>query len=299
MLREARNKVDIVGILSEVDLDYGSINKNGSPMTTIKGTIKVRVNQTLPSGEKQELEIPVNMFATEFTNKGTKHPGFESIERVKNEFKSIAAVGIENADYVRISNGRLEMNEYYGQNGNLISYPRITTNFVDKVSPDRFPARAEFVCEFQVGSMGYKTDADGVEDTSCYQVVGIVPKYGGKVWVMPFLATYPNVIAGVQDTFSVGDSVVVTGRLNFTTQTSERVIEQAFGEPQVKVFTTSVSDLVIKGGDPLGDELAFDNAEIAEALKTRQADLAALKDRQKNRTKEAPIKPVSYTDLGF
>lgn len=299
MLREARNKVEINGILSEVDLDYGSMIKNGSPMTTIKGTVKIRVNQVLPSGERQELEIPVHMFATEFTNKGTKHPGFEAIERVKNEFKSIAAVGLENADYVRISNGRVEMNEYYGQNGNLISYPRITTTFMDKATSDRYPAKAEFVCEFQVGSMGYKTDADGVEDTSCYQVVGIVPKYGGKVNVIPFLATYPNVITGVQDTFSVGDSVVVSGRLNFTTQTSERVIEQAFGEPEIRVFTTTISDLVIKGGDPLPDELAFDQTEIGEALKVRQADLAALKDKQKNRTKEAPVKPVSYTDLGF
>ena len=43
MLRQALNNVNIIGILSEIDLDYGSINKNGRQVETIGGSIKVKV----------------------------------------------------------------------------------------------------------------------------------------------------------------------------------------------------------------------------------------------------------------
>ena len=85
--KENGNRVKIEGILSEIDLKYGSFQKNGAPMKTISGTIKVRVN--LPIKEHiTELEIPVHLFASESTNAGKKNPSFESIERIKNEYVS-------------------------------------------------------------------------------------------------------------------------------------------------------------------------------------------------------------------
>ena len=69
-MRQAENKVIIEGILSEIDLKYGSFNKNGTQMKSIGGNIKIRVTQEINKEEKQ-LEIPIQMFASELTNKGT------------------------------------------------------------------------------------------------------------------------------------------------------------------------------------------------------------------------------------
>ena len=97
-------------------------------MNSIGGIIKIQV----PHDEKT-LEISVHMFASEYTNKGAKNPAYESIERVMNEYTSIAAAGgVDGADRVRITNGKLTMNEYYSQDGRLVSFPRVTASFVSK-----------------------------------------------------------------------------------------------------------------------------------------------------------------------
>ena len=45
MLREAENRIKIEGILSEIDLKYGSFQKDGKTNETIGGIIKIRVDQ--------------------------------------------------------------------------------------------------------------------------------------------------------------------------------------------------------------------------------------------------------------
>jgi hypothetical protein len=60
------NIVKIEGILSEIDLKYGTFKKNGNDVKSIGGLIKVRVN-TKVNGNDTELEIPVHMFASQLT----------------------------------------------------------------------------------------------------------------------------------------------------------------------------------------------------------------------------------------
>ena len=108
MLREAENIVRIEGILSETDLKYGSFEKNGNKINSIGGIIKIQVNQEINGESCYSWKFPVHMFASEYTNKGTKNPAYQSIERVMNEFTSIAAAGgAANADRVRVTNGKI------------------------------------------------------------------------------------------------------------------------------------------------------------------------------------------------
>ena len=104
MLKQTENSVKIEGILSEIDLDYGSFVKNGATVESIGGTIKVQVTQKI-NGEDAILEVPVHMFASKLTNKGTPNPAYESIEKIKTSYVSIAAGGIDAADRVRITGG--------------------------------------------------------------------------------------------------------------------------------------------------------------------------------------------------
>ena len=65
------NTVKIEGILSEIDLKYGTLTKNGVESKTVGGSIKVRVNTQI-NKENVELEKKVNEY-------------FESLSRFNDE----------------------------------------------------------------------------------------------------------------------------------------------------------------------------------------------------------------------
>ena len=302
MLQTKENKVKIEGILSEIDIKYGSFTKNGTTLKSIGGVIKVRVDQKI-NGVDTELEIPVHMFASQYTNAGAPNPAYESIERVMNEYVSIAASDVDHADRVRITNGSIQMNEYYGQNGNLVSFPRITTSFVTKVKKDECKPDASFVIVFMVGNKGYELDKDGVE-TDKYKIVGMVPQYGGRIDVIPFVAVNKGVIDAVSNYWNEGDTVKAAGKLNFTSRTETTTTEVDFGEPIEQTRTISVSELVLTSGSstPLEGEFALNADDVTAALAARKAKLAELKEKSasKGTSGKAPASTGSkFKDLGF
>ena len=302
MLRQAENSVKIEGILSEIDLKTGSTVKNGKTIEYIGGSIKVRVTQVL-NGVNVDLDIPVYMFSNKLKNDGNPNPAYASIERVMNEYVSIAAGGIDAADRVRITNANIRMNEYYGQGGQLNSYPRINASFVTKVTDlTKFSPEATFSAVFVVAAMGYETDKDGIEKPNRFKIRGILPQYGDKVDVVDFFATSPNVINAVSSYWTEKDTVKVNGKLNFTSVIEEKMVEVDFGEPRLEKRTVSVSELIITGGSqtPLDGDFAYGEDEISAALKERQARLAELKEKAKTKeTKTAPAKKGGFSDLGF
>lgn len=303
MLQQKENKIKIEGILSEIDIKTGSFKKNGVDTDSIGGVIKIRVDQEI-NGVETELEVPVHMFASAFTNNGAPNPAYESIKRIMDEYVSIAASDIDHADRIRITNAQLQMNEYYGQNGTLISFPRITASFVTKVNKNDFKPSATFSIIFMVGSKGFETDRDGVE-TDKYKIMGMVPQYGGKVDVVPFYAINKGVIDGVSNYWNEGDTVKAAGKLNFTSKTETRKVEVDFGEPQEETRTISVSELIITGGSssPLEGDYALDADDITAALAERKARLAALKEKGSNKgtSGKAPAASAGnkFKDLGF
>ena len=294
------NVVKIEGILSEIDLKYGTFKKNNVDIKSIGGSIKIRVNTKI-NNEDTVLEIPVHMFATEFTNAGASNPAFESIERVMNEYVSIAATDENQADRVRITRAQIAMNEYYGQNGNLVSFPRISASFVTKIKKDECKPDASFTAVFMVGNKGYETDKEGVE-TNRYKITGMLPQYGGKVDVVPFYAINPGVIDAVSNYWNEGDTVKATGKLNFSSRVETYEVKVDFGEATEGQRTISVSELVITGGSstPLEGDFAIDYNDVKAALEDRKERLAALKEKGQNKPKATPTQSASkFSDLGF
>jgi hypothetical protein len=297
------NVVKIEGILSEIDIDYKDFKKNNVDTKAIGGSIKVRVNQVV-NGVDTELEIPVHMFAAQLTNNGSPNPAYESIERIKNEYVSIAASDIEHADRIRITKGSINMNEYYGQDGRLVSFPRINASFVSKIKKEECKPKAEFSVTFMVGRAGYELDKDGVE-TNKYKVEGILPQYGGKVDVVPFFAINEGVVDAVSNYWTQGDTVKATGKLNFTSETKEVETKVDFGEPTIETRTYSISELIITGGSstPLDGEFAIDYEEVKVALEDRKNRLAESKEKAANKGTSgkapAPTAGSKFKDLGF
>ena len=305
MLKQAENSVKIEGILSEIDLKTGTTTKNGKTIEYIGGSIKVRVTQTI-NGQEVDLDIPVYMFSNKLKNDGNPNPAYDSINRVMTEYTSIAAGGMDAADRIRITNANIRMNEYYGQTGNLNSYPRINASFVTKVTDlSKFNPEASFSVVFMIAAMGYETDKDGVQIENRFKIRGILPQYGGKVDVVDFYATNPNVIDAVSSYWSEKDTVKINGKLNFTSTVEEKMVEVDFGEPRMERRTVSVSELLITGGTqtPLDGDFAFNEDDINVALQERQAYLATLKEKAKqkesgSKASAAPAKK-GFSDLGF
>ena len=297
------NVVKIGGILSEIELEPKSFTKDGATINAVGGVIKIRVN-TVINGVDSELEIPVHMFAAQYTNAGTPNPAYDSISRVMNEYVSIAASDVNQADRVRITKGAIQMNEYYGQNDQLVSLPRITASFVTKIKKEECKPKAEFTATFMVGKMGYELDKDGIE-TDKYKITGMIPQYGGKIDVVPFYAYNEGVIDAVSNSWNEGDTVKAAGKLNFSSKIDEREVNPGFGESYVETRTISVSELVITGGNPnpLEGDFAIDYEDVKAALEERKGRLAAAKEKAsaKGTTGKAPAPAGNskFKNLGF
>jgi hypothetical protein len=309
MFRQAENKVKIEGILSEIDLKYGSFQKNGADVETIGGSIKVLVDQVV-NGEEVHLEIPVHMFSTKYTKTGKINPSYESIETVMKEFKSIAATGDKSvADKIRITNGQIKMNEFVGQNGNIVSYPRVTASFVAHAVGE-FKPQATFNIEFMVSKYDRVVDSEGVEvDPTKLAVEVIVPQYTAptadamNVDVVTLYATSKSVIDAIEQYWEAGNCYKASGRLNFTSRTETVKQEVDFGEAQESVRTINTSEFIITGGSqaPLDGDYAFEVDDIKKGMAARKDRLEALKSGAKSTAKQTPAQNSTKgkKDLGF
>lgn len=309
MFRQAENKVKIEGILSEIDLKYGSFQRDGADVETIGGSIKVLVDQVV-NGEEVHLEIPVYMFSTKYTKTGKKNPSYESIETVMKEFKSIAATGDKSvADKIRITNAQIKMNEFVGQNGTIVSFPRIHASFVAHAVGE-FKPQATFTLEFMVSKINRVVDKDGVEvDPAKLGVEVIVPQYTApnasamNVDVVPLYATSSSVIDAIEQYWEAGQCFKANGRLNFTSRTETVKQEVDFGEAQETVRTINTSEFIITGGSqaPLDGDFAFDYEDIKGGMAARKARLEELKDGSKSTAKKTPAQNSTKgkSDLGF
>lgn len=303
-MREAENKVKIDGILSEIDLNYTSFTskKDGKPVEAIGGTVKILVEQNI-NGEDQTLEIPVHMFSSKYTNAGTPNPAYNSIEKVKNEFVSIAACGSkEQADRVRVTRGTLTVNEFPSQDGSrLVSQLRVSSNFLQKVIGE-FKPQATFSLEFVVSDSKYVTDANGIEvEPKKLEITAIVPGWNNSVSVIKLYAYNPNVINAIEQYWENGGTYKASGRLNFTSRTETIVKEVDFGEPETETRTTNVSEPVITGGSQvaLDEDYAFNLDEIRAAMAQRKANQEQIMQRGRTSRQAPPQKGKAALDLGF
>lgn len=301
-MRQAENKVFIEGILSEIDIVERTYTKDGVQNNALAGQIKVRVEQKI-NGIDKILEIPVHVFVNEMTKKGVKNPAYESIDTVRREFISIASgAGVDGADRIRISGASIQMNEYWADENRLSSYPRINASFVQRVKRDEFTPKAQFSTEIVVSKMVNEVDNDGVE-TGRLKIEGIIPQYGERVDVVPFIAESPNVVDAISQYWQPKDTVKVSGKLNFSSTVEIYTEEQGFGEPIEKKRTINVSELVITGGSqsPLEGDFAFNEEEVKNALAERKTRLEARKAKElaRSSSRTAPAQSGFASDIGF
>jgi hypothetical protein len=298
VLREAENNVIIEGTLVEIRHSEWK-SKEG---LNIELDIEVKEN---------EVHTVYGMSKYK-KNDGSDNGVAKGYKTIIDEYKSIATYGREEADKVRVTQGRIGINEYYGQDDKLRSFPQINTNFVNRLTAtDEFSPRAEFEVEVFVKSV--VPEVKNEEETGRVKLNAIIPVYGGKVIPFEFLVSQDG-SEYVQDNYEVGNTVLVYGDIVNFKETKRVEQAVAFGKPKEKITYNTVREYVVTGG---GEPYEEDNVKaysvevIKKAMVERESHLAELKtkkDQPKQEEKKAGFgnkgaagdkKPKKEIDLPF
>lgn len=281
MLRQSENNVTITGLLSEIDVRSGEFSKNNIKMPYLSAELKIKVKQDI-YGTSVEMEVPVSMFATKYTNSGTENFIYKSIEDIRDNFVSIAAGGVEKADYVQVRNATITENAFYDRGGNLISYPRITGSFINKVNRAEIPSEASFIGDFIIGNITEEVNTQG-DVTGRLVISGIVSQYRGAVDVVKFIVSDERAVTAIQSGWNNGDNVRVSCLLNFSSTTEWFEEATDFGDSIRTPKTISIREIIIRSGRVV--DIEYDNEELNKAIAERKVRLEETKNKPANKTK--------------
>ncbi|MBX0320326.1 hypothetical protein [Shouchella clausii] len=258
LLREAKNIAHIEGLVKEVRLQEREIKGKNA----ITGEIEIEVTET---------EVhPVNFFAYEKTKEGEDNGIFSSLKTVMEEYKTITTHGKEEADAVRVDNGRLEVNDYVDKTGQVRTFPRLSSNFINRVKKDdSFEPKAEFTTEIFIQKISREKDKEG--ETNRVDLDGVIPVYGGKV--VPFSFKVPEDIADyLEDNYEKNQTMEIWGKIvNFKETVSEKT-SAGFGQDKIVTKDITKREYLVTGGTDAYDEdskNAYDKELIKAALAER------------------------------
>lgn len=287
---QANNKINIVGKLLDVTAATGTLSDGRA---YDRATLTVRVNQTY--GNRTEVsEIPVSMFATQFTSRGTPNPAYKSLQDVKH-MKTAQNVGFDDADTVRISGATIRENAFVTRTGQLVDSWQLNASFVNLT---KLTDVASFAMDIFIMDMHPETDRDG-DTTGRLIIKGGIVQYGGKLDVIEFIVEQPEAVDYIERNWNINDTVSVVGRIRITSvEEKNSGANSSWGEDIPQTTTRFVRELIITKGDDEGKEedLAYDAADIKKAFNTRKASLEQLQIVAKNNTKtSAAAAPSKYS----
>ena len=286
---QATNKINIVGKLLDTTFNHG-VTKTGAPYE--RANLTVRVTQTY-NGHEEVSEIPIGMFASQFTSKGTPNPAYKSLQDLK-EMKTAQNVGFDAADTIRITNATLRENNFVSKSGQLINGWQVNASFVNKGSTADV---ASFVVDIFIMDMHDEVDRDG-DPTGRLVIKGGLVQYGGKLDVLEFIVEGAEKVDYIQRNWEINQTVTAKGRIRVTSveeKSSGR--EGSWGEDIPEVSTRMIRELVISTGSDEGkeEEFSYDPTDIKKAFNVRKAEIEQLQiDARQNAAKPAAASASKY-----
>lgn len=286
-LRQADNKVKIVGTLAELNLEIKSFpERDGSgEYEAITGDIVVKVNE--------DESHTINYFAKKYTKNGSENKNFKALKTVMNEYISIADVaqGLKEGEPTKlVAQGEISLNEFYTQSGELVSRPQISGKFSPSrvKNEDEFKPEATFDVEVIIKSVAPEME-DG-EETGRMKINTYIPTYSSVIPVtfITHKDMKPEHVGYVETNFEKGMSIRIYGDLINKNKKIVKVIEAVFGENTEETTYERVNELAVRGGVPYEEDTAnekkiFDLSLLKEALVARERHLATLKERAEQR----------------
>ncbi len=287
---QANNKITIVGKLLDVVTATGNLS-DGRPYE--RATLTVRTVQTY-NGREEVSEVPVSMFATQFTSRGTPNPAYKSIQDLKT-MKTAQNVGFEDADTVRVSGANIRENNFVSKSGQLISGWQINGSFINTTA---MASSATFSIDIFIMDMHPEEDNEG-DSTGRLVIKGGIVQYGGRLDVVEFVVERPETVDYIERNWNINDTVTVVGRIRVTSvEEKHSGANSSWGEDIPTTTTRYLRELIITSGDDSGkeEEFAYDPVEIKKAFNIRKAGIEQLQlDAKKAASKPAQATTSKYS----
>lgn len=287
LMDQGTNKVTIVGKLLDATFNSGK-TKAGAPYE--RANITVRVAQHFNDHDEIS-EIPVSMFASQFTQKGALNPAWQSIQDLR-KMKTAQDHGIDGADTVRITGANIRENNFVSKSGQLINGWQINTSFINAGNT---PEIASFILDIFIMDMTDELDREG-DPTGRLIIKGAIVQYGGKLDVLQFIVENPDHVDFISSHWNVNDTNTVKGRIRVRAQEEKSTPStSSWGEDIPDTTTRMVRELIITKGDDEGKEedFAYDPVEIKKGFNARKAEIEQLQLDAKN--KAATPAPAAAT----
>lgn len=234
-LKQMTNRVTIQGTLMDNTIE---IKVDSKGRRYLSGSVEVKVDN--------DYIVPVDTFAYELKNDGTKNGLYERLVKVI-EYPSARTVGLGAAPKITISNARVEDNSFYSErDARVVNNWRISGSFMRLAANDAKNIN-EYEVEGVIASIKEVTDRNG-EPTDTYQIKLLNVGFGEKVNELTFTFDDPEAVKYINENYSVGDKVTLCGQVVYSQV--ERVVEKnlGFGEPVKQTFTNTVRLLKITAG---------------------------------------------------
>ena len=265
-LRQADAKVVVEGYVSEKDLN---IVRGDDGINSIRGSLTVKTSE--------DNFVRFSVICKEKTNRGTENKAYAGLVTVMNEYKSIADVGAEEADYIRVTG---DVNPYRGKNGGeFVGY---RSNFFNRINNrENANPRAEFSIELFISGIRPEVDKEGME-TGRVIVKGWLPTFNGIEPIELVAPEDDNIADAVSSVFAPQQTVcfygdVVNNRVEVTKE-----IPVAIGKPKIEKTVSFKNELVITGAseayaEGITEKAPYNPAVINAAIQERQNKIDAEK----------------------
>lgn len=292
-LRELINEVEITGTLKKKELE-AKTSKSGKDMIQGKLTIEVK------DGDRVN-NIRVEVLVMKLKKDGNISKMYTSMETVMAEYKAKTDFPDE-ADRVRIT-GSLGINEYYGQEGNLISFNQVRGKFYNRLEAgDQTPDKALATIDLVVENFVDKVDSEGLV-TGELNVEAFTVGYGSQVIPIKNLILSEDLAADFSGLYAPGSTGKLTFKINnyATVVASETQVvpQHGFGSAasvESNVVSEYTNNFEIIGGDlPYAGSKEYNEDEISTAQKVRALALQEMQQNSSaNDTPQQNTKPSGF-----
>ena len=282
IMTQAQQKINLAGKLLDATFAEG---KTTDGRNYERANVTIRVTQSY-NGREETSEIPVTMFAMEYTGKGGLNPAWKSIQDLKG-MKTVQNFGYDNADNVRLTGAAIRENAFVTKQGMLIDGWQLNASFA---STTKMSDAATFIVDIFIMDMQPELDRDD-DPTGRLVIKGGIVQYGGKLDVLNFVVEQPEAVDYIERNWNPNDTITVQGRIRVTSVEEKKSgAESSWGESVPDTTTRYIRELVITKGDDEGkeEEFAYDPADIKKAFNVRKANIEQLQiDAKNNATKKA------------
>lgn len=277
---QATNNLNIVGKLLNVTFGDGTMS-DGRHYE--RASLTVRVTQKVEN-DIETSEIPVSIFAAQFTKQNKPNPMYDTIQNLKS-MKTVENVGLDMADTIRMSRANIQENSYVARSGQFYNGWQVRGSFCGKAGENPKEI-ASFNTDIFILDMHDEMDSEG-DPTGRLIVKGGIVQYGGTLDVLEFVVEAPEKVDYLQRNWNINDTVNVMGRIRVTTrQESHPSTVSSWGETFEEDSTRTVRELVITGGsdEPFEEDFAYDPVDIKKAFNVRKAKIEQMQIDAKNGT---------------